>query len=146
MEYNYCEKQTDISLLLQELIQLFKHYFQQNWFFLLLEDIPGNRQEMYELTGFLSFKEISIHDKQKLQDIITFLDHFVSTLQQFLAPVLREKLRISGLSPDNQVKDRNERIRNGFIAAVFPDNLERISYISDELKLYLQQDLEKKLN
>lgn len=140
------EESTSLPLLIKELLHLLKFYFTQNWFLLLLEDIPGNVSEIHEILGLLSYKKISIEDTQKLRDMIILLDHFVIIIKRFLLPVLREKLRISGLSPEKQLKKRDERIKNGFIASVFPDNLKRISHITGKIKLYLQCGSEKTLN
>ncbi|MBN2531268.1 MAG: hypothetical protein JXB88_00175 [Spirochaetales bacterium] len=138
----YTEERT-LSLLIKELFELLTFYFSQNWFLILLEDIPGNEPDMHEILGLLSYQTISLEDRQKLKDIIILLDHLVSIIKRFLLPVIREKLRISGLVPEKQLKDRDERIRNGFIASVFPDNLERISLISDKIKCYLKCSSEK---
>ena len=140
------EKRATLSLLVKELLQLLEFYFKQNWFLLLLEDLPGKRLELHEISGLLSFPEISIHDVQKIQDIINLLDHFVHSIKRYLLPVLREKLRISGLSPEKRLKSKEELLRNGLIASVFPDNLKRLSCISEQIKWYLKDDSKKNLN
>jgi hypothetical protein len=145
-EIQYREKKSTLTLLVNELLDLLHFYFSQNWFLLLLEDIPGNGSDIHELCELISHKKISLDDTQQLEYIILLLDHFIRLIRRFLLPVLREKLRISGLLPEKQLKDKDERIKHGFIASVFPDNLERITHITRQIKQYLTYEAEKTLN
>lgn len=128
---------TSLPQMLKELLYLLNLYISQNWFILLLEEMPNSISDINEIHRLLSSKKISIKDTRQLKDIVNSLDQFILNIKKFLLPVLREKLRISGLTPEKQIKSKDERIIKEFIAAVFPDNIERISFISRKIKFYL---------
>ena len=100
-----CGRKT-LSPMIKEIYQLLKFYFNQNWFLHSLEELPGNLSDMHEIHGLLSAQNISIEDTKQLQHIIILLDHFVHVIKIYLLPFLREKLRISGLVPEKQLKNK----------------------------------------
>jgi hypothetical protein len=128
------ENSTHLKPVIDEILMLLTTYFNQNWFLILVEDIPVNIQSIKEIHHYLSLGHTL--DIEKIKEIVTVLDHLINTIKRYILPVIREKLRISYLIPHTMIKDKNLLVIHRLIACVFPYNFERLSMLTARLKCY----------
>ncbi|MBN1699026.1 MAG: hypothetical protein JW881_16020 [Spirochaetales bacterium] len=120
--------------LITELATLLETYFNRNWFFILIEDIPVDIDSIMEMSRLLSIQ--TEPDEAKIRELVHGLDQFIQSLRRYVIPFLRQKLRISYLIPHAMIKDKNNLLVYRLIASVFPDNVNRLALLTDMLKEY----------
>ena len=134
----------DTSVLLplfKELKAMFSGFFDQNWFFILLDNSDIETRTLNDILDLLEqdFSLVENND-DKFVDLTLLLSKLLLEVTQILLPVIREKLCISGFQKSEIAFAQNEYVRRILIAQVFPDNLKRLEEIVRQLRATLKMD------
>jgi hypothetical protein len=125
----------EIRLCLRCLKNLFETHFDQNWFILLLEDLPIDSNTMTELRELMRHESSLVFDASEVYERLPILEKFVSGLNRYLLPYLREKLGISGLIQNQRYRDKGQILLRKFVAYTFPVNLAEFNCLAARLKV-----------
>ena len=127
-------KRDEIHSCLHTLHELFDGYFDQNWFILLLEELPIKSSTLAEIRELFDYDSPILFDAKKVYERIPVLEGFVNQLRHYLLPCLREKLGISGLLPKKIIRDKGQLLLRKFIAYTFPSNLDKLALLTEQLR------------
>jgi hypothetical protein len=133
---NY-EADDDILRLLGELKEVFENHFDRTWFSLIIDGMPVDLRTMREIRDVVSLSTLYPGEEWHVYQGALELETFCQTVKRFLLPVLKERLGISWLFPDNRVKDARQYLVRKFVAFTFPYNLERLRRLTLKLKASL---------
>jgi len=120
--------------IIQELRNVFKTNFDQNWFFIIIDNLPLTLKSMREIRELLYSDNINSVDLQDIKEKIIKLENFIRVIKEYLVPVIKEKLRISYLSPKTLIDDRDQFVLHQFIAYTLPYNLNKLNTLTEQLK------------
>lgn len=98
----------------------FNDNFENNWFWILIDDVPLDPVVLKDIRDFLRIDETWAVDRKRALEGIKYLELFIETIRKFLLPCIREKLRISNLNPQNRVMDRDQKAIRGLVACALP--------------------------
>jgi len=124
----------EILRLLAELRELFENHFDRTWFSLIIDGIPVDLRTMREIREVVSLTTLYPGEEWMVYQGVTELETFCATVKRFLLPVLKERLGISWLAPENRVRDARQYLVRKFVAFTFPYNLERLRRLALKLK------------
>jgi hypothetical protein len=119
---------------LRSLKELFETHFDQNWFILLLEDLPIDPNAMAELRELMSHESSLVFDPYEVYERLPILEKFIDGLYHYLLPYLREKLEISGFVQNRRYRDKGQILLRKFVAYTFPVNLGEFARAARRLK------------
>ncbi len=124
----------EIRRRLRRLKNLFETHFDQNWFILLLEDLPIDSNTMTELRELMRQESSFVLDPSEIYERLPILEKFVTGLNRYLLPHLREKLGISGFLQNRRYRDKGQILLREFVAYTFPVNLAEFTFFAARLK------------
>ncbi len=124
----------EIRQCLRCLKRLFETHFDQNWLILLLEDLPLDSNTMIELREIMRHESSLIFDASEVYIRLPILEKFVTSLNRYLLPCLREKLGISGFVQSRKYRDKGQILLRQFVAYTFPVNLAEFTFFAARLK------------
>ena len=127
----------EILRLLGELKEVFENHFDRTWFSLIIDGMPVDLRTMREIRDVVSLTSLYPGEEWQVYQGALELETFCQTVRRFLLPVLKERLGISWLFPDNRVKDARQYLVRKFVAFTFPYNLERMRRLTLKLKASL---------
>ena len=113
---------------------LFETYFDRNWFILLLEDLPVDSNTMTELRELMRHESSLVFDASEVYERLPILEKFVTGLNRYLLPSIREKLGISGFVQNQRYRDKRQILLRKFVAYTFPVNLAEFTCFAARLK------------
>ncbi|MBN2739107.1 MAG: hypothetical protein JXR70_19160 [Spirochaetales bacterium] len=135
---NDSPKDSSILLpLIKELNEMFSQFFDQTWFYILIDNTDIEQRTLSDILSLLSQEYKLVENNEKLTDLTLLLSKLYSEVSQQVLPVIRERLRISGFQKENIEFGDNEYIRRVLIAKVFPDNLKRLEEIIKRLRNFM---------
>jgi hypothetical protein len=114
--------------------RLFESHFDQNWFILLLDELPIDSNTMTELREIMRHESTLVFEPSEVYDRLPILEGFVTTLARYLLPCLREKLGISGFIQNRKYRDKGQILLRKFIAYTFPFNLAEFKLLVERLR------------
>ena len=119
-------------------IQALRHEFQtnfdQSWFLVIIESLPLTIKTIREIRELLYSDTLHSVNLQNIKEKIKNLETFIMVIKEYLLPVIKEKLRISYLSPKTIVYDRDKFVMRQFIAYTLPHNLNKLNNLTKQLK------------
>ena len=124
----------EIRRRLRCLKNLFETHFDQNWFILLLEDLPIDSNTMTELRELMRQESSLVFDPSEVCERLPILEKFIIGLNRYLLPYLREKLGISGFIQNRRYRDKGQILLRKFVAYTFPVNLAEFAFFATRLK------------
>jgi hypothetical protein len=127
----------EILGLLGELKEVFENHFDRTWFSLIIDGIPVDLRTMRDIRDVVSLTSFYPGEEWVVYQGVLELETFCQTVKRFLLPVLKERLGISWLFPDNRVRDARQYLVRKFVAFTFPYNLERLRRLALKLKASL---------
>jgi hypothetical protein len=124
----------EIRHYLRCLKSLFELHFDQNWFLLLLEELPIDSNTMTELRELMRHESSLVFDYTEVYERLPVLEKFITALNRYLLPYLREKLGISGFVQNRRYRDKGQILLRKFVAYTFPFNLAEFACFTDRLR------------
>jgi hypothetical protein len=124
----------EILSLLGELRDVFESHFDRTWFSLIIDGMPMDFHTVRDIRELLSLTALYPGEEWQLFQGVLELETFCRTVQRFVLPVIKEKLGISWLLPQKQVRDTQQYVLRKFVAFTFPYNLERLRRLTQKLK------------
>lgn len=124
----------DIMELVQKIKHTFEDHFDRTWFSLIIDGLPIDFRTVRLIREVVSLHSLHPGDEWLLYQGAIELGRFVYHVRKFLLPVIKERLRVSGLFPHQIVKDKTQYILRRFVVYTFPHNLERLACLTGELK------------
>ena len=121
-----------------QLREIFSRSIDSGWFAVIAENsalVFGNvrliRDFVYHQPGQSCTADEAADRLNDLEDLIR------KTLEHII-PVIKEKLQISSLAPDDMVKNLDERLLRRFVAYTLPHNLKELMRLIDLIRLELK--------
>ena len=114
--------------------QVFEDHFDRTWFSVVVDGLPIDFRTIRVIRGLVALESVHRGDEWFIYEAVLELERFVVLARQYLLPVLKERLGVSGLVPDRMVRDRTQYILRRLVVYTFPFNLQRLSELSRILK------------
>jgi hypothetical protein len=114
--------------------QVFEDHFDRTWFAVVVDGLPIDFRTIRVIRGLVALESVHRGDEWFIYEAVLELERFVVLARQYLLPVLKERLGVSGLVPDRMVRDRTQYILRRLVVYTFPFNLQRLSELSRILK------------
>jgi hypothetical protein len=89
---------------------------------------------MTELRELLRHESSLIFDASEVYERLPILEKFVTGLNRYLLPSIREKLGISGFVQNQRYRDKRQILLRKFVAYTFPVNLAEFTCFAARLK------------
>lgn len=130
------EQQTARNLLaiIEDIRTVFDTHFDKSWFAILIDDLPIDKRTLREIRTLVSLRFIQPGDELLIREGVRELEQFIALVRQFLLPVIRDKLGITGFPDRKKELDKQQLILRQFVFYTFPHNLNRLEELTRELK------------
>lgn len=115
------------SPVFQKMKDIFSRSLDSYWFALLAENSPLALCNLRELREFINNPDEQLYGSREILGKLDSLQEVILNTQRYLMPVLKERLQISPLAPDDMVDDRDERLMRRCVAYTLPYNLIELS-------------------
>jgi hypothetical protein len=126
-----------VEPLLDELENAFNISFNHTWFRVIADDAEIDGSLLREVEEFFILKTPFASDEIRILEILLVIDEIIGNVRRYLLPTLRDKLRISGFFADDDIIDKDLRVKYRLIAYAFPRNLERLEEIAFRVRSVL---------
>ncbi len=138
-EYRTESSATAILNDIDEIRGLFTGHFQSGWFLMVLERMSFNTIYLNDIRQLMELQSIYPSDFYRIKTGIVALEEFIAFSRRYVLPVLRDQLGISGFSRRrNPDRDRTTQVVKELFASTFPQNLQRLTELSNDLADHLE--------
>jgi hypothetical protein len=103
----------------------------------IIDGLPIDFRTFREIRELVTMETIHPGDERVIYEGVQELKSFIAHIRKFLLPVLKERLRVSGLFPHQMVKDKTQYILRRFVVYTFPYNLNRLADLAEQLREHL---------
>jgi hypothetical protein len=117
--------------------EVFENHFDRTWFSVIIDGLPIDFRTFREIRELVTMETIHPGDERAIYEGVQELKSFITHIRKFLLPVLKERLRVSGLFPHQMVKDKTQYILRRFVVYTFPYNLNRLADLAEQLREHL---------
>jgi len=117
--------------------EVFENHFDRTWFSVIIDGLPIDFRTFREIRELVTMETIHPGDERAIYEGVQELKSFIAHIRKFLLPVLKERLRVSGLFPHQMVKDKTQYILRRFVVYTFPYNLNRLADLAEQLREHL---------
>jgi hypothetical protein len=114
--------------------QVFEDHFDRTWFSVVVDGLPIDFRTIRIIRSLVALESVHRGDQWFIYEAVLELERFVILVRQYLLPVLKERLGVSGLVPGRVVRDRTQYILRRLVVYTFPFNLKRLSELNQVLK------------
>lgn len=114
--------------------QVFEDHFDRTWFSIVIDGLPIDFKTIRVIRSLVALESVHEGDQRFIYEAALELNRFVGLVRKYLLPVLKERLGVSPLAPQQMVKDRNQYILRRLVAYTLPANLQRLSELTRELR------------
>ncbi len=127
-------REKEIAARIKEIREVFEDHFDRTWFSILIDDLPIDSKTIREIRGLVSLNRIYPEDIPLVYSGVKELESFTVHVRRYLVPFIKDRLLVSGFYPKGLLKDKNQYILRRLVAYTFPFNLDRLSFLTSELK------------
>jgi hypothetical protein len=120
--------------IIEDIRHVFENYFDRTWFAVLIDDLPIDSRTIREIRNLVALRFFHIGDELTIREGIRELENFILCIRQFLLPVMRDKMGVSGFPNKKSSLDEHQKILRKFVLYAFPHNLETLAELTAELK------------
>jgi hypothetical protein len=120
--------------IIEDIRHVFENYFDRTWFAVLIDDLPIDSRTIREIRNLIYLRFFHSGDELSIREGIRELETFISCVRQFLLPVIRDKMGISGFPNKKSILDEHQKILRKFVLYAFPHNLDTLAELTAELK------------
>jgi hypothetical protein len=117
--------------------ELFTCSLDSYWFMITTESSPLGDYNLRPIREFLYGGEDRHFDERDINERLDLLEIVVDKVREQVVPVIKEKLQISSLAPDDMVQDHEEFVFRQFVAYTLPHNLKELGKLIRKLRLDL---------
>ena len=123
--------------LIGKIRDVFENHFDRTWFSLIIDGLPIDFRTFREIRELVTMESIHPGDERAIYEGVQELNSFILHIRRFLLPVLKERLHVSGLCPQQMIRDRTQYILRRFVVYTFPHNLNRLADLAEQLREHL---------
>lgn len=127
-------KRRELVNIIEDIRHVFNTYFDRTWFAIVIDDLPLAGRTIREIRNLVSLHYFHPGDELQMREGIYELENFISCIRQFLLPVIRDKMGVSGFPHKRKELDKHQFILRQFVLYTFPHNLNRLAELTEELK------------
>ncbi len=132
-----CTTSTDrVQMALEALRIHFDEHFDRGWLAMTIDDLPIDSSLVRRIREVLSLTVRYEDDLPEVRYGVEQLRTLLTELRRHLAPVLRDRLGVSGFAlPSGRSRDATSRVQRQLLCVAFPHNLSRLEELTDRLDI-----------
>ncbi len=130
-----CTSSTDrVQMALEALRDHYDEHFDRGWLAMTIDDLPVDSSLVRRIREVLSLTVRYEEDLPEVRYGVEQLRTLLTELRRHLAPVLRDRLGVSGFAgTSGRGRDTTSRVQRQLLCLAFPHNLSRLEELTDRL-------------